>query len=249
MSDLEPRDEPARDSPGGAGENRSEEWTAEEAAYEPGWYALANRAPVSEEYKVFHPKAGRQAEPPQRGLEELLELLVGSADPDTRRAAADAAIGLIQGIGIDDESLGHLLLVLGRADANELPDRETLAWLGGAIDPHRLKAALDLRDERRLGAERLLSADRAAVAGPPAAEPAPMLAGTPDELRARKAAIDRLEASLIEREAAVIERETAVQKREAALAERAGELEARETSLAERETASNGSRSDRRRAG
>jgi hypothetical protein len=215
---------------------RSQEWSADDAAYEPGWYALANRAPVSEEYQVFHPKTSSEAEPPRRGLDELLELLAGSGDPATKRAAADAAIGIIQGIGIDEESLGHLLLVLGRAEANELPDPTTLARLGGAIDALRLKAALDLPDERRAGAERLLFADRAEVPGPTAAEVAPVADGMgPDELRAREAALDRRETSLIEREAAVLERETAVREREAA--------------LAERETAVNGSGRDRRRAG
>jgi hypothetical protein len=239
MSDLERRDEPARDRPGGAWERQFEDGLGEEGAYEPGWYRLANMAPVSEEYQVFHPKAGRKAEshlPPRRGLDELIELLVGSADPETRRAAADAAIGIIQGIGIDEESLGHLLLVLGQAETNALPDPKTLARLGGAIDPHRLTAGLDLPDERRVGAERLLSPDRAEVPGSPAAEVVPAADGTgPDDLRAREAALDRRETSLIEREAAVLERETAVQKREAA--------------LAERETTVNGSRSDRRRAG
>jgi hypothetical protein len=253
MNDLERRDEPARGRPGGAWDRQFEEGLGEEAAYEPGWYRLANMAPVSEEYQVFDPKAGREAEPqlpPRRGLDELLELLAGSGDPATKRAAADAAIGIIQGIGIDEESLGHLLLVLGQAEANELPDPKTLARLGGAIDPHRLKAALDLPDERRVGAGRLVSADRAEVPETPGAEAAPGVEGTgPGEPPAREAVLDRRETSLIEREAAVLEREVAVQKREAALAARAGELEARETSPAERETAYNGSRSDRRRAG
>jgi hypothetical protein len=253
MNDLERRDEPARGRPGKAWERQFEEGLGEEAAYEPGWYRLANMAPVSEEYQVFNPKAGREAEPhlpPRRGLDDLLELLAGSGDPATKQAAADAAIGIIQGIGIDEESLGHLLLILGRAEADELPDPTTLARLGGAIDPHRLKAALDLPDERRVGAERLMSDDRAQVPGTPGAEAAPVAEGTvPDEMRAREAALDHRETSLIEREAAVLEREIAVQKREAAIAERAGELEARETSLSERETASSGSGSDRRRAG
>lgn len=250
MNDLERRDEPGRGRPGGAWERQFEDGLGEEGAYEPGWYRLANMAPVGEEYQVFHPKTGREAESPRRGLDELIELLVGSTDPDTRRAAADAAIGIIQGIGIDEESLGHLLLVLGRAEANALPDPKTLARLGVAVDPHRLKAALDLPDERRVGAERLLSADRQEAPGPLAAEVAPVADGTdPDEPRAREATLDRRETSLIEREAAVLERETAAQGREVALAERAGELEAREAALAERETAVDGSRSDRRRTG
>jgi hypothetical protein len=252
MNDRERHDGPSRGRSGGASGNRSEEWTADEAAYEPGWYALANRAPVSEEYQVFHPKASRPSEPqlpPRRGLDELLELLVGSADPDTKRAAADAAIGLIQGIGIDEGSFDHLLLLVGRAEATELPDPATLARLGGVIGSHRLTTALDLPDERRTGAERLVSALPPEVPAPPATV-APTIAGAdPDERRSHEAALDRREASLIEREAAVLERENAVRAREAALADRARELEARAASLTEPEAALNGSRNQPRRAG
>jgi hypothetical protein len=250
MSDEDRRDEPTPGRPAGAWGHQSEEELGEDAAYEPGWYRLANMAPVSEEYQVFHPKARGTAEPPRRGLDELLELLARSADPDTRRAAAGAAIGLLRGIGVDEESLGHLLLLLGRAEANELPDPKTLARLGGMIGPHRLKTALDLPDERRVGAKRLLSVLPAEAPASPAAEAKPKIAVTdPNELRARKAALDRREASLIEREAAVLERETAVRAQEAALADRAGELEAHAASLAEPESALNGSRKQRRRAG
>ena len=253
MNDRERHDRPARGRSGGGAGNRSEEWTPDEAAYEPGWYALANRAPVSEEYQVFHPKASRPTEPevpPRRGLDELLELLVGSADPDTKRAAADAAIGLIQGIGIDEGSFDHLLLRVGRAEANELPDPTILARLGGVIGSHRLTTALDLPDERRAGAERLVSAIPPGVPAPPAIGAAPTIAGAdPDESHSRDAALDRRETSLIEREAAVLERENAVRAREDALADRLRALEARAASLAEPETAFSGSRSQPRRAG
>jgi hypothetical protein len=237
-------------------DRHSEDWSADDAAYEPGWYALANRAPVSEEYQVFHPKASRKAEP-RRGLDELLELMVGSSDPDTRRTAAEAAIGLIQGIGIDEGSFDHLLVQMGRADASGLPDPDTLARLGGVIGSHRLKTALDLPDERRVGAERLLSVLSAAEPASPQAGSAPEEAGAEEnELRAREAALDRREASLIEREAAVLEREAALQEREAALRRReavmahpAGEPGNLGTKPAEPESAFSGSRFHRRRAG
>jgi hypothetical protein len=238
-------------------DRRSEDWSADDAAYEPGWYALANRAPVSEEYQVFHPKASRKAEPPRRGLDELLELLVESADPHTRRTAADAAIGLIEGIGIDEGSFDHLLDGLGRAEASELLDPDTLARLGGVIGTQRLKAAVNLPDERRIGAERLLSVLPTAEPAQPHARPEPEDAGTEaNDLRAREAALDRREASLIEREAAVLEREAALQEREAELRRResvlahpAGEPGNRGASQAERERAFIGSRFHRQRAG
>jgi hypothetical protein len=237
-------------------DRRSEDWSADDAAYEPGWYALANRAPVSEDYQVFHPKASHKAEPPRRGLDELLELLVGSADPDTRRTAAEAAIGLIQGIGIDEGSFDRLLVQLGRADGSDLPGPDTLSRLGEVIGSHRLKTALDLPDERRVGAERLLSVNPADVPSSDAGSATQDAVADPNELRAREAALDRREASLIEREAAVLEREAALQEREVALRQReavlahpAGEPVSRGAPPAEPESALSGSRFHRQRAG